>query len=72
MLNGTGVLLVPRDVPDVPFACERQRLTLCQRLSLSALCRADRLDPAFYHRSKFADADLDLLRLRPSGHHFCP
>jgi hypothetical protein len=62
VLDSAGVLLVLRDVPDVPLPCERQRLTLRQRLALTALCGADRRDLRFDRGGKFADADLRVLR----------
>src|SRR5215469_13185323 len=63
VLDGAGIFLVPRDVPDVPFTCERQRLTLCQRLPFAALCRANCFDAALDLGGELAHAHLAFLRL---------
>ncbi len=52
------------DVPDVPLACERESLTLCQRLTVVTLCGADSFDAAFDLADELADAHLGILRRR--------
>ena len=47
LLRCARVFLVAADVPDVPFAGERERLALRQRLAFASLRGADRRDPCF-------------------------
>jgi hypothetical protein len=62
MLGGAGVLLVPRDVPDVPLTRQGEGLALRQRSPLATLCCADRRDLALDLRGELADAHLGILR----------
>jgi hypothetical protein len=68
VLRAARVLLVAADVPDVPFACERERLPLRQRLPLAPLRGTDCRDPGLDFGGPFADADLRVLWPRAGRH----
>ena len=67
MLGSAGVLLVTRDEPLVPLACQGVRLSLSERLPLAFRCCAYRRDPGFNLGRPILVLGLGLLHRRLGG-----